>query len=81
MHKSGKAIKQHCARVLIKNRFCTDSFFDDDVDETLDVGQLVTVEVHQEHGGTSPAGTERDAGLGFLSGAHIADPARGVRTA
>lgn len=59
---------------LIK-RFCTDSFSDKDVEETLDVGEFVTVEVHQEHGGTGPAGAQLDAGLGFSSGAHIADAA------
>lgn len=82
MNKNGKGINQHCARVALK-RFSTDSFSDNDVDETLNVGQFVTVEVHQEHGSTSPAGTELDAGLGLLSGAHIADPARdahGART-
>lgn len=69
-----------CQRRIKKN-FCTDSFFDNDVDETLNVGQFVTVEVHQEHSSTSPAGTELDAGLGLLSGAHIADPARDAHVA
>lgn len=77
MNKNEKWIKQRCARVVLK----PDSFSDNDVDETLNVGQFVAVEVHQEHGGTSPAGTELDAGLGFLSGAHIADAARDVQTA
>lgn len=64
-------------RVSLKKIFFLklDSFFDDDVDETLDVLELVAVEVDQQHGGPSPAGSELDAGPGLLSGAHVSHPA------
>lgn len=82
MNKSEKWIKQtECARIILKKKTCSGSFTDNDVDEAPNVGQFVAVEVDQEDGGTGPAGMELDAGLGFLSGAHIADPARDVHVA
>lgn len=60
----------------IKIKTSSGSSSDSDVDEAPHVGQFVAVEVDQEDGGAGLAGTELDAGLGFLSGAHVADPAK-----